>query len=79
MNKPILDKSISITRGALPGSRKLMVDGVPFRVFLGIGRGRGVIRIDEAHVADFLRLVENNGAAPLPPAPSVRLKHLRLP
>src|SRR5580704_18183832 len=31
MNKPILDKSISITRGALPGSRKLVVDGVPFR------------------------------------------------
>ena len=31
MNKPILDKSLSITRGALPGSRKLMVDGVPFR------------------------------------------------
>src|SRR5215470_9718646 len=31
MNKPILDKSISITRGALPGSRKLMIEGVPFR------------------------------------------------
>ena len=31
MNKPILDKSMAITRGALPGSRKLMVDGVPFR------------------------------------------------
>ena len=31
MNKPILDKSLSITRGALPGSSKLMVDGVPFR------------------------------------------------
>src|SRR6201986_4707967 len=31
MNKPILDKSLSITRGALPGSRKLLVDGVPFR------------------------------------------------
>ena len=31
MNKPILDKSLSITRGALPGSRKLMIDGVPFR------------------------------------------------
>src|SRR5438132_499218 len=31
MNKPILDKSLSITRGALPGSRKLMVKGVPFR------------------------------------------------
>ena len=32
MNKPILNtKSVSITRGALPGSRKLMVSGVPFR------------------------------------------------
>ena len=31
MNKPILDKSIAITRGALPGSRKLLIDGVPFR------------------------------------------------
>jgi phosphomethylpyrimidine synthase len=31
MNKPILDKSLAITRGALPGSNKLMVDGVPFR------------------------------------------------
>jgi phosphomethylpyrimidine synthase len=31
MNKPILDKSIAITRGALPGSNKLMLGGVPFR------------------------------------------------
>ncbi|MDB5735996.1 MAG: phosphomethylpyrimidine synthase ThiC [Alphaproteobacteria bacterium] len=31
MNKPILDKSLAITRGALPGSNKLLVDGVPFR------------------------------------------------
>src|SRR6195952_4462622 len=31
MNKPILDKSVSITRGALPGSRKLYLEGVPFR------------------------------------------------
>jgi len=32
MNKPILNtKSVSISRGALPGSRKLMVNGVPFR------------------------------------------------
>jgi phosphomethylpyrimidine synthase len=35
MNKPILDKSISITRGSLPGSRKLMLAhggfSVPFR------------------------------------------------
>src|ERR1700744_3357334 len=32
MNKPILNsKSVSITRGPLPGSRKLLVNGVPFR------------------------------------------------
>jgi phosphomethylpyrimidine synthase len=32
MNKPILNpKSVEITRGPLPGSRKVMVDGVPFR------------------------------------------------
>ena len=32
MNKPILNpKSVQITRGPLPGSRKLLVEGVPFR------------------------------------------------
>jgi phosphomethylpyrimidine synthase len=32
MNKPVLNaKSLEITRGALPGSRKTHVDGVPFR------------------------------------------------
>ena len=32
MNKPILNpKTMEITRGALPGSRKLYIDGVPFR------------------------------------------------
>ncbi|HEX3652628.1 MAG TPA: phosphomethylpyrimidine synthase ThiC [Rhizomicrobium sp.] len=32
MNKPILHpKSVEITRGALPGSRKVYLDGVPFR------------------------------------------------
>jgi phosphomethylpyrimidine synthase len=32
MNKPVLNpKSLEITRGALPGSRKTYVDGVPFR------------------------------------------------
>ena len=32
MNKPILSpKSVSITRGPLPGSKKLIVNGVPFR------------------------------------------------
>ena len=32
MNKPVLNqKSVEITRGALPGSRKVHVNGVPFR------------------------------------------------
>ena len=32
MNKPVLNpKTLAITRGALPGSRKIHVDGVPFR------------------------------------------------
>src|ERR1700759_2031263 len=32
MNKPILNsKNVQITRGALPGSKKLMLGGVPFR------------------------------------------------
>src|SRR5215831_16750350 len=31
MNKPILHKSPSITRGPLPGSRKTVINGVPFR------------------------------------------------
>jgi phosphomethylpyrimidine synthase len=32
MNKPILNpKSVAITTGPLPGSRKLVIDGVPFR------------------------------------------------
>ena len=32
MNKPILNpKTVAITRGPLPGSQKLVVDGVPFR------------------------------------------------
>ena len=32
MNKPILGpKAVEITRGALPGSRKLLLGGVPFR------------------------------------------------
>src|ERR1051325_3432563 len=32
MNKPVLNpKAMQITRGALPGSRKIHVNGVPFR------------------------------------------------
>src|SRR5215467_2871228 len=32
MNKPVLNpKSVEITRGALPGSKKIYVSGVPFR------------------------------------------------
>jgi phosphomethylpyrimidine synthase len=44
MNKPILDKSLSITRGALPGSRKLMVDGVPFRE-VALSGGEAPVRL----------------------------------
>ena len=31
MNKPILTPTVSVTRGPLPGSRKLIENGVPFR------------------------------------------------
>jgi phosphomethylpyrimidine synthase len=31
MNKPVVSKPVSVTRGPMPGSRKLVVDGVPFR------------------------------------------------
>ncbi|HUO97758.1 MAG TPA: phosphomethylpyrimidine synthase ThiC [Rhizomicrobium sp.] len=31
MNQPIVAKPVSVTRGPLPGSRKVAVDGVPFR------------------------------------------------
>jgi phosphomethylpyrimidine synthase len=44
MNKPILDKSLSITRGALPGSNKLLVDGVPFREVKLLG-GEAPVRL----------------------------------
>src|SRR4051812_5033506 len=46
MNKPILDKSLSITRGALPGSNKLMVDGVPFRE-VKLAGGEAPVRPDD--------------------------------
>src|ERR1700761_4962823 len=44
MNKPILDKSLSITRGALPGSKKLMVNGVPFRE-VALSGGEAPVRL----------------------------------
>jgi phosphomethylpyrimidine synthase len=45
MNKPILNsKSVEITRGALPGSRKLLVDGVPFRE-VALSGGEAPIRL----------------------------------
>jgi phosphomethylpyrimidine synthase len=44
MNKPILDKSIAITRGALPGSKKLLVDGVPFRE-VALSGGEAPVRL----------------------------------
>ncbi len=45
MNKPILNpKSASITRGPLPGSRKVKLDGVPFREVVLSG-GEAPIRL----------------------------------
>lgn len=41
-----------------------------------IGNGRGVIRIGDEHLAEFLKAAEPAPAPP--PAPRVRLKHLRL-
>jgi len=45
MNKPILHpKSAEITRGPLPGSRKLVVDGVPFRE-VALSGGEAPVRL----------------------------------
>ena len=45
MNKPILNaKHVQITRGALPGSRKLMLDGVPFRE-VALSGGEAPVRL----------------------------------
>src|ERR1700748_377141 len=45
MNKPILSpKNVQITRGALPGSKKLMVNGVPFRE-VALSGGEAPVRL----------------------------------
>ena len=45
MNKPILNsKAVEITRGPLPGSRKLMVNGVPFRE-VPLSGGEATVRL----------------------------------
>src|SRR5579872_4511839 len=45
MNKPILNtKSVSITRGPLPGSKKLLVNGVPFRE-VALSGGEAPVRL----------------------------------
>ncbi|MEI9994072.1 MAG: phosphomethylpyrimidine synthase ThiC [Rhizomicrobium sp.] len=45
MNKPILNsKSVQITRGALPGSKKVYRDGVPFRE-VGLSGGEPPVRL----------------------------------
>ena len=45
MNKPILNsKQVEITRGALPGSKKLMLDGVPFRE-VALSGGEAPVRL----------------------------------
>src|ERR1700748_1526131 len=45
MNKPILNsKHVQITRGALPGSKKLMLEGVPFRE-VALSGGEAPVRL----------------------------------
>jgi len=45
MNKPILNpSSVEITRGALPGSRKIQVNGVPFRE-VALSGGEAPVRL----------------------------------
>ncbi|HUJ03457.1 MAG TPA: phosphomethylpyrimidine synthase ThiC [Rhizomicrobium sp.] len=45
MNKPVLNpKSAEITRGSLPGSRKIFVDGVPFRE-VALSGGEAPVRL----------------------------------
>src|SRR6202789_3407596 len=45
MNKPILNsKNVQITRGALPGSKKLLENGVPFRE-VALSGGEAPIRL----------------------------------
>jgi len=45
MNKPVLNpKQIAVTRGALPGSRKIHVDGVPFRE-VALSGGEAPVRL----------------------------------
>ncbi|HXR95197.1 MAG TPA: hypothetical protein VN718_04920, partial [Rhizomicrobium sp.] len=45
MNKPILNpSSVSITRGPLPGSKKLVVNGVPFRE-VALSGGEAPVRL----------------------------------
>ena len=45
MNKPILNtKSVSITRGPLPGSKKLLLNGVPFRE-VALSGGEAPVRL----------------------------------
>ncbi|MEJ0025171.1 MAG: phosphomethylpyrimidine synthase ThiC [Rhizomicrobium sp.] len=45
MNKPILNpKSVAVTRGPLPGSKKVLVDGVPFRE-VALSGGEAPVRL----------------------------------
>ncbi|HEY0106402.1 MAG TPA: phosphomethylpyrimidine synthase ThiC [Rhizomicrobium sp.] len=45
MNKPVLNpRSVAVTRGALPGSKKVHVGGVPFRE-IGLSGGEAPVRL----------------------------------
>jgi excisionase family DNA binding protein len=43
-----------------------------------IGNGRGVMRISEEHLAEYLRGAEPRPKQPIAPSPLPRLKHLHL-
>ena len=70
MNKPILNpKSVSITRGPLPGSKKLMVDGVPFRE-VALSGGEAPVRLYDTsgpYTDDTVAIDIEKGLAALPP------------
>src|SRR5512142_2653748 len=44
MNKPVVSKPVSVTRGPMPGSSKVIVDGVPFRE-VALSGGEPAVRL----------------------------------
>jgi excisionase family DNA binding protein len=69
-------KEAAIRLEVSPGTVYALVSSGKLRCYR-IGNGRGAIRIGEEHLSEFLKAAEPIPAPP--PAPKVRLKHLRLP